>query len=119
MVDVGDIEKTLAELKKSVRVEDAVIVSKSGRHIAGDVPKGAHTETFSAMFAILLGAAETATSELNEKLDHALLNLGGAKILVINSGPKALIVLKLTVDANVDEVVEKVKSYSKKLEEHI
>jgi predicted regulator of Ras-like GTPase activity (Roadblock/LC7/MglB family) len=117
MYDIGAVENTLGDLSKTKGIDSVVLISRSGMHIAGKVPKGAHTETFSAMFAILLGAAETATSELSEKLDHVVLNVEGSRMLVMNNGPKALFVLKLADQTNEDEVINEVTKCSEKLEE--
>jgi predicted regulator of Ras-like GTPase activity (Roadblock/LC7/MglB family) len=121
MLDLGAVGNILDGLEKTKGIEDAILISRSGMHIAGDVPAGAHTETFSAMFAILLGAAETATSELKDNLGHVMIRLANSKILVVNDGPKAIFVLKLKDDENVnlDDVVKEVAKSSKKLEEHL
>jgi len=71
------------------------------------------------MFAILLGAAETATSELREDLQSVVLNLGNSKMVIINDGPKALFVLRLKRDANVEVVAREVQILSKKMEEFL
>jgi predicted regulator of Ras-like GTPase activity (Roadblock/LC7/MglB family) len=116
MMDEDAIETALTELETVNGIENVVLISRSGMHIAGKVPKGAHTETFSAMFAILLGAAETATSELKEKLDHVLLSIGEKKVLVMDKGPKVLFVIKITNVTNLDAIVKEVNKYSKKME---
>src|SRR3989442_14037036 len=102
MADVAALEGILKEMVAVSGVSDAVLVSRSGMHIAGAVPEGAHTETFVAMFAILLGAAETATSELKERLDNVVIELQASKILIINNGPKAIFVLRTPLSADVD-----------------
>jgi predicted regulator of Ras-like GTPase activity (Roadblock/LC7/MglB family) len=117
MVETSAIENVLQGIEKVKGVGGAVLVSRSGMHLGGKVPKGAHLETFSAMFAILLGAAETATSEINEKLDYVVLSLAGSRMLVINNGPKALMVLRLAEDANIMPIMEEIHKSSKKLEE--
>jgi predicted regulator of Ras-like GTPase activity (Roadblock/LC7/MglB family) len=118
-VESSALEGILKELDKIEGVGNIVLVSRSGMHIAGGVPKGAHTETFSAMFAILLGAAETATSEINENLDYVILNLENSRMLVINNGPKALLILRMNEKANALNIVEAVRKHSKKMEEHL
>lgn len=100
-------------------VSDAVLVSRSGMHIAGQVPEGAHAETFVAMFAILLGAAETATSELREKLDNVVIELESSRILIVNDGPKAIFVLRTSRAVDVDKVRSEVVKVSKRVEEHL
>src|SRR5713101_1446618 len=119
MVDVQALAGILKELKAVPGVSDAVLVSRSGMHIAGSVPEGAHVETFVAMFAILLGAAETATSELKERLDNVVIELEASRILIINDGPKAIFVLRTSRSADVDAVRAEVTKFSKRIEEHL
>ena len=104
MADIVALEGILKEMESVPGVSDAVLVSRSGMHIAGSVPQGAHAETFVAMFAILLGAAETATSELKERLDNVVIELESSRILIINDGPKAIFVLRTSRSADVDSV---------------
>ncbi|HKZ98673.1 MAG TPA: roadblock/LC7 domain-containing protein [Thermoplasmata archaeon] len=119
MADISAIEAILAEIEKSEGVEDAVLVSRSGMHIAGEVPAGAHSETFVAMFAILLGAAETATSELKERLDSVVINLEGSRVLILNDGPKALFVLRTTKDVDPRRVRQSLEKYAKRIEDFL
>ena len=69
--------------------------------------------------AILLGAAETATSELKERLDNVVVELESSKILIINDGPKAIFVLRTSRAANVDSVRAEIARFSKRVEEHL
>jgi len=119
MADIAALEGVLKELEAVPGVNDAVLVSRSGMHIAGSVPDGAHAETFVAMFAILLGAAETATSELREKLDNVVIELESSKILIVNDGPKAIFVLHTTRGADVSQIRAEVLKFSKRVEEHL
>ena len=119
MADVAALEGILKELVAIPGVSDAVLVSRSGMHIAGSVPEGAHAETFVAMFAILLGAAETATSELREKLDNVVIELESSRILIVNNGPKAIFVLRTSRTADLDRVRTEVVKLTKRVEEHL
>lgn len=119
MADIVAIESILHELEKAEGVEDAVLVSRSGMHIAGEVPKGAHSETFVAMFAILLGAAETATSELKERLDSVVINLEGSRVVIVNDGPKALFVLRTTKDVDTRRMRQSLEKYARRIEEYL
>ena len=119
MADIAALEGVLKELAAVPGVSDAVLVSRSGMHIAGSVPEGAHAETFVAMFAILLGAAETATSELRERLDNVVIELESSRILIINDGPKAIFVLRTSRSADVDLVRSEAAKLSKRIEEHL
>lgn len=119
MADIAAIEGVLKELERIPGVHDAVLVSRSGMHIAGSVPQGAHAETFVAMFAILLGAAETATSELKERLETVVIELESSRIVVVNNGPKAIFVLRTSRDADLGHVRSEVGRFSKRVEEHL
>jgi len=119
MLDTDAVEDALKEIESVKGIENVVLISRSGMHIAGKVPKGAHTETFSAMFAILLGAAETATSELKEKLEKVELSFADKKVLVLNKGPKALFVLKMSEDTNLATAMKVVNKQSKVIDSHL
>jgi len=119
MADIAAIESILHEIEKNVGVEEVVLVSHSGAHIAGDVPKGAHSDTFVAMFAIILGAAETARSELKERLDSVVINMEGSRLVIINHGSKALFVIRTTQDMDPRQLRTSLERYAKQIEEHL
>jgi predicted regulator of Ras-like GTPase activity (Roadblock/LC7/MglB family) len=119
MVDVEAIEGILDEVKKVKGISSVILVSRTGVHIAGDLPEGAHAETFVAMFAILLGAGETATSELNEELRSICICLETSKVLVINDGPKALYVVTASRDADEDNIIEEIGKRNESLQEYL
>jgi predicted regulator of Ras-like GTPase activity (Roadblock/LC7/MglB family) len=119
MADVTSIEEVLSDLENYPGVNEAVLISRSGMHIAGSVPDGAHAETYVAMFAILLGAAETAISELKENLDAVLINLEQSKVMVVNDGPKALYVLRLAGDVDLHGLETKLLETSKTIEQYL
>src|SRR3990170_8532902 len=111
MADTAAIETILREIEKAEGIEDAILVSRNGTYIAGTVPKGVHVETFAAMFAILLGAAENSTSELKEVLDNVVINLEMTKIVIVHGGPKALLVLRMPKVADSHQIKKTVEKY--------
>lgn len=119
MADTAALEQILEEIRKVDGVSDAVLVSRSGMHIAGSVPEGAHAETFVAMFAILLGAAETATSELKERLGDVVIHLDNSMVVIANDGPKAIFVLRTRRDADLGSIRTAIQRYSTKIEEYL
>ena len=119
MGDAGNIDKIIEDLKSNDGISEGVVVSRSGMHIAGEIPQGAHLETFVAMSAILLGAAETATSELKEELSEVLINLSKAVLAVHSAGPKALIVAELEDMEKVSSALKDIKAASEKLKDEI
>ena len=119
MTNVENLEEILVGIEKVNGVSDALLVSRSGMHIAGDVPKGAHTETFVAMSAILLGAAETATSELKEKLKHVNIELDKSTIVIATISARALLVLRLNPESDSEKVLVEVRPHVQRMEEFL
>jgi predicted regulator of Ras-like GTPase activity (Roadblock/LC7/MglB family) len=116
MANIVALEEILDKIKQNEGISDAVLVSRSGMHIAGNVPKGAHAETFVAMSAILLGAAETATSELKEKLRIVSIMLEQSKVAIGVVSPKAVLVLKADLDEADEKLLQILRDNSSKLE---
>ena len=119
MADVAALESLLKEVQSLDGVHDAVLVSRSGMYIAGSVPQGVFQDTFVAMFAILLGAAETATSELKDRIDTVVLNLESSRILVVTDGPKAIFVLRTRKDIDLGSIKGHLERMSKRVEEFL
>ncbi|MEW5936640.1 MAG: roadblock/LC7 domain-containing protein [Candidatus Thermoplasmatota archaeon] len=117
MTDVPTLEDLLERLKENDSISDAVLVSRSGMHIAGTVPKGAHTETFVAMSAILLGAAETSTSELKDTLKYVVIDLVKSRILLTGVSSRALLVMRTAQGSDTENILKTVSGYRKAIED--
>ncbi len=117
MSPASSVDKILEDIKENPKVNEVTLVSRSGTHIAGDVPKKAHRETYVAMSAILLGSAETATSELDDHLNYVLVDLDDSRILIQDGGPSAILVTRLTEDTDIEECVELTKQPIKDIQE--
>ncbi|MEF8873125.1 MAG: roadblock/LC7 domain-containing protein [Candidatus Thermoplasmatota archaeon] len=109
MSPANSLERILEDIKENKEVFDVSLVSRSGKHIAGEVPREAHMETYVAMSAILLGSAETATSELEDRLKYVLVELENSRILIQDSGESAILVTRLEDGAVVEDVLELTK----------
>ena len=119
MADTAAIETVLHEIETSEGFQDAILVSRNGTYIAGTVPKAVHVETFAAMFAILLGAAENSTSELKEVLDNVVINLETSKLVIVHCGPKALMVLHMAKSADSSGAKRTIEKYIGRIEENL
>lgn len=110
---IGEI---LDDLHKELpSVYEATVVSRSGMHIAGDSPKGVHLETFVAMSAILLGAAETATGELKDRLRYVSVELSRSRMVLTSAGNRALLVLTASSDIETEEMAEKATEFAERI----
>lgn len=119
MADFVVLQRIIKEIENHPTVQDAAIVSRSGMHIAGEVPQGAHMETYVAMSAILLGAAESATSELHDHLKYIVVQLDEGKLVLAPAGKRALLVLKTAADANAQELAEVARNFSEQIDKSI
>ncbi len=116
MAQYTAIDEILDDLHKEMpSVYEATVVSRSGMHIAGDSPKGVHLETFVAMSAILLGAAETATSELKDKLEYVCVELSRSRMVLTAAGNRALLVLTASDDIGCEELASKADEYAARI----
>ena len=62
--------------------------------MASDIPQNVHAETFAAMTATMLGAAETAVMELKKGVvDRIIVEGRDAKIIGTGAGQKALLIV--------------------------
>ncbi len=116
MVEYLALEEVLDEIRSVPSVYEATVVSRSGMHIAGDAPKGVHLETFVAMSAILFGAAETATGELKDKLQHVSVELARGRIIMTNAGPRALLVVTTSKDLGTEQLASRLKEFASRIE---
>lgn len=119
MVEYLALEQVLDEIRSIPSVFEATVVSRSGMHIAGDAPKGVHLETFVAMSAILLGAAETATAELKDKLLNVVVELSRGKMILMSAGPRALVVVTASKDMSTADLTARLNEYTTKIDNKI
>jgi len=90
----------LRRLKES-GITASAVVSRDGVILQSDIESGEEEkETFAAMTAAILGAAETATSELKQGVPRrVIIESEGRRLIEVGAGPMALLV------ASVDQSV--------------
>lgn len=72
-------------------IEASAIISRDGTMIAADTAPGEEHKIFAAMYAAMLGAAETATSELKLGIPRrVVMEIGERKMVAVGAGPLAL-----------------------------
>lgn len=93
------LNKILSDLMKTGEIESSVIASRDGLLMASCMRRG-DEETFAAMSATMLGAAETASTELEKGVpDRVIVESNDGKLIAIGAGPKALVVVLTPPDA--------------------
>ncbi len=89
----GRLKAILARLKDA-GIESSAVVRRDGVMIYSDLPGGEEEdEAFAAMAAAMLGAAETATSELRQGVPRrVIMEIGDRRIVEVGAGPLAMLV---------------------------
>jgi predicted regulator of Ras-like GTPase activity (Roadblock/LC7/MglB family) len=109
------IREVLNELRSLGEIANAAVVSRSGMLIDGDAPEYIHMETFGAMMAIMLGAAETATSESADPLKHIVVELQGSSLILMGAGQRILLSCFVTEKGAMPKVLPFVEEAAKRL----
>jgi len=111
------LDKILANLKKVGGVEASVVASRDGLLMASNIPSlGARAETFAAMSATMLGAAETATSELGKGIpDRVIVESEHGKLIATGAGSKALLIVLTDQDAGLGLILVELEKAAEKV----
>ena len=97
---INVLKRLLTNLKSLGTIEASAIVSRDGILICSDMPEGVVAETFAAMSATMLGAAETATIELKKGLPgKVIVESKNSKLICMGAGPKALLIVMAEPEA--------------------
>ena len=99
------LNKVLSDLMKTGGVESSVIASRDGLLMVSCMQKG-DDETFAAMSATMLGAAETASTKLEKGIpERVIVESKSGKLIAIGAGPKALVVVLTLPDVSLGLVL--------------
>jgi len=110
------LDKVLLDLINTGEIESIVIASRDGLLMASHMPHG-DDEIFAAMSATMLGAAETASTELEKGVpDRLIVESNDGKLIAVGAGSKSLVVALTPPDAGLglvlvelDKAAEKIK----------
>ena len=99
-------------------IDGSAIVTRDGLLISSDLPRDLDAETFAAMSATMLGAAETAVGELKKGTVERVIAEGKeTKLITKGAGPSAVLVSMVRPDANLGLVLVEMGKASEKIEE--
>jgi predicted regulator of Ras-like GTPase activity (Roadblock/LC7/MglB family) len=85
-------------------------------YIMGGPMKGIHRETYAAMSAIILGAAETTSTELKDRLDKVTIHLTEQVLILVAVGPKYMVALLVDLEADINAVSATAKSLMSRID---
>jgi predicted regulator of Ras-like GTPase activity (Roadblock/LC7/MglB family) len=112
------VDKLLADLKNMGGVEACAAASRDGMLIRAVMQKEQFVDSLAAMSATMLGAAETATTQLEKGLPNRLIvESEHGRLIVVGAGPKALLVVLTGLDTGLGLMLLEVEKSAKKLKE--
>ncbi len=111
------LDKVLVDLKKVGGVEASVVAKRDGLLIASNIQSyGSRAETFAAMSATMLAAAETATTELGKGVpDRVIVETEHGKLIATGAGSKALIIVLTNPDAGLGLILVELEKAAEKV----
>lgn len=113
MTTIEMLEKVLKEINNIGGVETSAVASRDGLLICSTIPRKQHAETFVAMSATMIGAAETATTELGKGIpERIIVETKTGKIIGTGAGTKALLLVMTKPDANLGLILIEMKKAS-------
>ena len=101
-----ELGRLLGDLRRAGDIRAAAVVSRDGVLIASSMPPEVHPETFAAMAAIMLGAAETATLEMNAAApDRLIVETDEVRLVVAGAGERMMLVALADARAGLGRVI--------------
>ena len=118
MTTIEMLEKILKDINNIGGVEASAIASRDGLLICSTISKKQHAETFVAMSATMMGAAETATTELGKGIpDRIIVESKNGRIIGTGAGQKALLLVMTEPDTGLGLVLIEMTKASEKVKQ--
>lgn len=112
------VDKLLADLKNMGGVEACAAASRDGLLIRAVMQKELFVESLAAMSATMLGAAETATTQVEKGIpNRVIVESDYGRLIVVGAGPKALLILLAGPDTGLGLILLELEKSAKKLKE--
>ena len=112
------VEKLLSDLKAIGGVEACAAISRDGLLISAIIQKEQFADSLAAMSATILGAAETATTQLEKGVpNRVVVETDHGILIVVGAGPKALLILQASPKAGLGLILLELDKAARKLKE--
>jgi predicted regulator of Ras-like GTPase activity (Roadblock/LC7/MglB family) len=112
------VDKLLADLMNIKGVEACAAASRDGLLIRAVMQKEQFVDSLAAMSATMLGAAETATTQLEKGLPNRLIvDSEHGRLIVVGAGPKALLIVLTSHDTGLGLILLELEKSAKKLKD--
>jgi predicted regulator of Ras-like GTPase activity (Roadblock/LC7/MglB family) len=119
MVDTIDmVDKLLADLRNIGGVEASIAASRDGLLIRGNMPKGKFLASLAAMSATILGAAETATRQMEKGFpSRVIVESEYGRLIIVGAGSKALLLILANSNSSLGLILIELDKSAKMLKE--
>jgi predicted regulator of Ras-like GTPase activity (Roadblock/LC7/MglB family) len=119
MADTIDmVDKLLADLKNIGGVEASIAASRDGLLIRANMPKEKFLASLAAMSATMLGAAETATTQVEKGLPtRVIVESEYGRLIIVGAGPKALLIVLANSNSSLGLILIELDKSAKMLKE--
>lgn len=110
------INGVLAEINSIDGIEASAVVSRNGLLVSANMPNGQDAETIAALTATMMGAAETALSELNKgNISQIIVESDMVKVVCVDMGKRALLVLSMHSSTEIEGIRDNLISTKNKI----
>lgn len=108
---IESLDRILSDIRRAGGIKAAAIVSRDGLLITSDIPSDIHAETFAAMAATMLGAAETASLELKQGIpDRLIVETDESKLVVAGAGEDTMLVILAESGTGIGSIIVEMNS---------
>ena len=112
------LDEVLTDLKNVNGIESAVVATRDGLLIAANTLSGTHPETFAAMSATMLGAAEMATNDLNNgSVKRIIVESEDCRMVATGSGSKSLLVVLTEANSGLGLILVELEKSARAIDE--
>lgn len=109
------LAEVLSGLNRDSNIERAAIITRDGL-LLKMIPENTVMTDFAATMATVLGAAETALAEIGRGIPNRIIvETGKCRIIVMGSGPKALVTTVIKSDASIELILKEMEKVSEKI----
>ena len=110
------LRSLLTEFNRNAGVMASALVTRDVILISSALPEGIDAEAFAAMTATMMGAAETAFSELKAGAAERVIVEGSrVKIVAVGAGENAILVTMASSDATLGLILHQMRKFGEKI----
>lgn len=114
------LTQILQKITSAGDVEGAAVITRDGLMIASELTESIDGDTFAAMAATMMGAAETAIQELKKSSpDRIIVESPKAKLITVGAGEQAILACIVNSTAKLGMILLNMKKASKQIETEI